>query len=456
MKYGIAFLSLGVLYFSACNGDSKQTEEDTNTADTDTDTDTEDTDTEDTDTEDTDSGTEDEVLIQETVGAEGGTLEASNGSETVTIEIPPGALTEDVEIGVQETVMEALGAAEDFADVSGTAWVFTPHGTTFEEDIMVSFSQNGTGDTICMLNDEADTMWKMVSDASFSPNDVSFMTNTFSVYVPVSTCETYCQNTVQTCSAAGLDQTTCLSTCERFNLSNPVDTCEDEVIANYRCFQDGTFTDSDFDCETGAPWPWTCMETQYEAQDCSTGGGCDDLVGTWYTRTYSNGQVTTTENAAGTEVELIVRSTVSIIEHVNLPSSLSQEFSVNDYTTVYKHSYDVTDVYGLDIPDGKYPDVYTAPDANGVYKVVFESDQVHSAQASENICNPEYRKIEAEFQIDGLVSTLFKKYVTAADTDGDGWTVDGGDCNEGDSTIYPQAQDPQGDGIDQDCDGIDG
>ena len=42
------------------------------------------------------------------------------------------------------------------------------------------------------------------------------------------------------------------------------------------------------------------------------------------------------------------------------------------------------------------------------------------------------------------------------DSDGDGFTPNEGDCNDNDDTIYPGANDLEGDGIDQDCDGIDG
>ena len=42
------------------------------------------------------------------------------------------------------------------------------------------------------------------------------------------------------------------------------------------------------------------------------------------------------------------------------------------------------------------------------------------------------------------------------DDDGDGVSENQGDCNDADSTIFPGAVDAQGDGIDQNCDGVDG
>ncbi len=41
------------------------------------------------------------------------------------------------------------------------------------------------------------------------------------------------------------------------------------------------------------------------------------------------------------------------------------------------------------------------------------------------------------------------------DADGDGWTVDGGDCDDTDPTAYPAAPEVPADGIDQDCSGGD-
>jgi len=42
------------------------------------------------------------------------------------------------------------------------------------------------------------------------------------------------------------------------------------------------------------------------------------------------------------------------------------------------------------------------------------------------------------------------------DGDGDGFTPNQGDCDDTLASIHPGAEDPEGDGIDQDCDGIDG
>ena len=42
------------------------------------------------------------------------------------------------------------------------------------------------------------------------------------------------------------------------------------------------------------------------------------------------------------------------------------------------------------------------------------------------------------------------------DRDGDGYTPDEGDCDDDDSARYPTAADTYGDGVDQNCDGLDG
>jgi len=42
------------------------------------------------------------------------------------------------------------------------------------------------------------------------------------------------------------------------------------------------------------------------------------------------------------------------------------------------------------------------------------------------------------------------------DGDHDGYSQNQGDCNDHDANVYPGAPDILGDGIDQDCDGVDG
>ena len=37
-----------------------------------------------------------------------------------------------------------------------------------------------------------------------------------------------------------------------------------------------------------------------------------------------------------------------------------------------------------------------------------------------------------------------------------GYPTIGGDCDDGDAGVHPDAADPVGDGIDQNCDGVDG
>ena len=45
---------------------------------------------------------------------------------------------------------------------------------------------------------------------------------------------------------------------------------------------------------------------------------------------------------------------------------------------------------------------------------------------------------------------------SAEDGDGDGFSTAQGDCNDDDETVFPGAEDPAGDGLDTNCDGVDG
>ena len=41
------------------------------------------------------------------------------------------------------------------------------------------------------------------------------------------------------------------------------------------------------------------------------------------------------------------------------------------------------------------------------------------------------------------------------DADGDGWSVEDGDCDDTDDTVHPDATETPGDGVDSNCDGSD-
>ena len=56
-------------------------------------------------------------------------------------------------------------------------------------------------------------------------------------------------------------------------------------------------------------------------------------------------------------------------------------------------------------------------------------------------------------EVDALIDTLRSELGNQIDNDGDGYTEDGGDCNDNDATIVPNGNEINGDGVDNDCDG---
>jgi hypothetical protein len=57
------------------------------------------------------------------------------------------------------------------------------------------------------------------------------------------------------------------------------------------------------------------------------------------------------------------------------------------------------------------------------------------------------------FSIFGLFLLTGASQCTPQDADGDGWTVEGGDCDDSDASVYPGAPELC-DGIDNNCDGV--
>lgn len=56
-------------------------------------------------------------------------------------------------------------------------------------------------------------------------------------------------------------------------------------------------------------------------------------------------------------------------------------------------------------------------------------------------------------EVDALIDALRSELGNQIDNDGDGYTEDGGDCNDNDATIVPNGFEIAGDGVDNDCDG---
>ena len=99
--------------------------------------------------------------------------------------------------------------------------------------------------------------------------------------------------------------------------------------------------------------------------------------------------------------------------------------------------------------------MYVGQDNNNNYKTAFETDNVYTSTPT-MICNQTEQAFISEFFTDNLIGITFRRTNETVDADGDFiWPLEG-DCDDTDSSIYIGAEDPQGDGIDQNCDGIDG
>ncbi len=118
------------------------------------------------------------------VGPAGATLELSDGTS---LEIPEGALDEDVEIGmelIEDLDDSGYEASPDFVDEPVASVALTPHGTVLAEPVTLTLPFSGSSDELVMLRlaDEDDTDWEAVNLVTFEDGTASISIAEFSVY----------------------------------------------------------------------------------------------------------------------------------------------------------------------------------------------------------------------------------------------------------------------------------
>jgi len=123
--------------------------------------------------------------IAAAIGTEGGALSLG---EVAKVEIPPGARTTSTEIGIVQTRSLVAPPAGYQLNNDGDVFLFTPHGTTFAEPIMISLPYSGPKENVKILrrSTEESESWEVIENLLFddvnAPGKVFFLAKTFSVY----------------------------------------------------------------------------------------------------------------------------------------------------------------------------------------------------------------------------------------------------------------------------------
>ncbi|MCP4868163.1 MAG: hypothetical protein GY898_05545 [Proteobacteria bacterium] len=119
-----------------------------------------------------------------TVGPDGGTIEVGG----VGLEIPAGALDEEVEIGVEVLVdLEDAGYAAIPSFVDGVPEIsiaLTPHGTTFNEPVTLTLPFAGEPDNLAVLRAASPDApeWDAVGPIAVADGLATLSIDGFSVY----------------------------------------------------------------------------------------------------------------------------------------------------------------------------------------------------------------------------------------------------------------------------------
>jgi uncharacterized delta-60 repeat protein len=119
------------------------------------------------------------------IGAAGGTLSTSSGA---TVVIPPGALTGDITIGIEQSSLGAPPLPGGFTTV-GQMFAFTPHGQSFAAPVTITLPFNPAsvpaGSTPELYKNNAQNQWEPVVGATFGSSSVSGSVTSFSYPVVV-------------------------------------------------------------------------------------------------------------------------------------------------------------------------------------------------------------------------------------------------------------------------------
>ncbi|MEO1269448.1 MAG: hypothetical protein AAFX99_15270, partial [Myxococcota bacterium] len=122
------------------------------------------------------------------IGAEGGVVSHRSG---VNLAVPAGALSEHVELSVEEIIDRASLAAlpEGFDYISG-AFAFLPYGQSFSVPVEVLLPFSSFPDVsetrVVRLDDRSDTEWETVEGASITEEEATFSFDRLGVYAVVS------------------------------------------------------------------------------------------------------------------------------------------------------------------------------------------------------------------------------------------------------------------------------
>lgn len=121
--------------------------------------------------------------VQALVGPTGGTLELTGGGK---LEVPPGALDEEVMITITE--LDEPKPLPLGLDSAGKAIAFEPHGTVFNLPVTLTVPIKETETDLAQvramkLDDDDDDSWTTILDGEKSPGKITLETTSFSIYM---------------------------------------------------------------------------------------------------------------------------------------------------------------------------------------------------------------------------------------------------------------------------------